>query len=112
MTARTNNNSGKFILGTLLGGLIGGIAALLMAPRSGQKTQQLILDKKEEIQQEVEKQVGQGRIFAEEKLHETRNTVADWISRGRNLLHEKSKELKVEKTSKPEENQQAAVTSS
>jgi gas vesicle protein len=35
---------GKFILGTLVGGALGAVLGLLLAPRSGQETRQLIKD--------------------------------------------------------------------
>lgn len=91
----TNKNSKKFILGTLIGGLIGSAAALLMAPRSGEKTQKLILEKGEGWRQEAEKRMDEGRYYMEDKVIEARNSIAEWLSAGSSLLDEKSEEIMV-----------------
>ena len=39
-----NNNFGKFMLGTLIGGALGAVIGMLMAPRSGVETREIIRD--------------------------------------------------------------------
>lgn len=94
----TRQNTGNFILGTLVGGIIGSIAALLMAPQSGEQTQKLILEKGESWRQDAAERIDDGRNYAEDKFNEARNTISDWFSSGSNLLDEKSQEISVEKT--------------
>jgi gas vesicle protein len=92
-----NNRKGNFILGTLIGGLAGGIAALLMAPQSGTETQHLILEKRDQLSQEAKKKVDDGKKFIDEKTDDARTLVADWLEAGSDLLEAKSKEIKLEK---------------
>ena len=44
----SENNSGDTILSFLLGGVIGAVLALLVAPRSGEETRELLADWMEE----------------------------------------------------------------
>jgi gas vesicle protein len=110
MKTKNTDNIGKFILGTLFGGLVGGVAALLMTPRSGEETQKILLEKRNQFQQDAEKRIDEGRSFAEEEIIDTRNVVAEWFSSGSNLLDEKSRELKIEKSSKPKKDKPEQVS--
>ena len=92
--------TGKFMLGTLIGGMIGGITALLLAPRPGEETQQMIIEKREDLRQEAEKRIDEGRMYTKDKIDETRNTVSEWLSSGRELLDQASSEIKVESSKK------------
>jgi len=97
---RQTNDKGTFILGTLVGGIIGGVTALLLAPQSGEETQQIILEKRDEMLEEAEKRFDQGRAYSEEKIDQARNTVADWIENSREFLDKASTEIKVERSNK------------
>lgn len=105
----TNNKTGRFVLGTLVGGIVGSITALLMAPRSGEKTQKLILEKGESWRQEAEKRMNDGRNYADEKMSEVRSSIAEWLSNGSTLLDEKSKEVRLEKNKKAAKAEQAST---
>lgn len=94
--SKRNKSTGTFLLGTLIGSLIGGLTALLMAPRSGEETQQIITEKGDELRQEAEKRIDEGRKLTVEKYAEARNAVADWLASGSEILTEKSQEIKVE----------------
>ncbi|HKJ26110.1 MAG TPA: YtxH domain-containing protein [Anaerolineales bacterium] len=94
----TQNHTRKFVLGTLIGGIIGSVAALLMAPRSGEKTQKLILETGENWRQEAENRLQNSRQYMEDKINETRDSISEWLSNGSVLLDEKSEEIKLEKT--------------
>ncbi len=48
---------GMFFFGLLAGAVVGGIAALLLAPRSGKETREMIRGKAMETQQMVQSQV-------------------------------------------------------
>ena len=94
----TRQNTGNFILGTLVGGIIGSIAALLIAPQSGEQTQKLILEKGESWRQDAAERIDEGRHYAEDKINEARDTISGWFSTGSSLLDETSQEISVEKT--------------
>jgi gas vesicle protein len=105
----TQNHTRKFVLGTLVGGLIGSVAALLMAPRSGEKTQELILEKGENMRQEAEKRMHDSRQYMEDKINETRDSIAEWLSNGSDLLDEKSEEIKLEKAKRSKKTKQTST---
>ena len=96
----TRKDTGNFVLGTLVGGIIGSIAALLMAPQSGEKTQNMFLEKGDSWRQEAEKRMNESREYADDKMIEARNSVAEWLSKGSTLLDEKSQEIKMEESQK------------
>ena len=96
------NKSGKFLLGTIIGGLIGSLTGLLLAPHSGEETQQLITEKRAELTQEARKRIEEGREYTIDRYEDVRNTVADWLETGSELLTEKSQEIKIEKPKKKE----------
>ena len=91
----TRKQKSNFVLGTLIGGLVGSVAALLMAPQSGEKTQEMILQKGEDLRQEADNRVQDGRKYVDQKIDETRNVIADWLSNGSTLLDQKSQEIKL-----------------
>jgi len=95
------NTTKTFILGTLIGSLIGATAGLLMAPQSGEETQQLLAEKGTELQQEAEKRIDESRHFTIEKLAEARTGIADWLSSGSEFLTEKSQQIKAQADPKP-----------
>jgi len=94
----TTKHTGKFVLGTFIGGIVGSVTALLMAPRSGEKTQKLILEKGESWRQEAEKRMDEGLQYTENKITEARNSIAEWLSSGSTLLDEKSQEIRLERS--------------
>lgn len=104
----TRQNTGNFILGTLVGGIIGSIAALLIAPQSGEETQKLILEKGETWRDGTAERIDEGRQYAEGKISDARNTVSNWFSAGSGLLDEKSKEISVEKTKNGQKKKQTS----
>jgi gas vesicle protein len=104
----TRQNTGNFILGTLVGGIIGSLAALLMAPQSGEKTQKLILEKGESWRQDAVERIDDGRQYAEDKINDARNTISDWFSSGSSLLDEKSREISVEKAKNSRKEKQSS----
>lgn len=105
----TRNHTGKFMLGTLIGGIIGSVTALLMAPRSGEKTQKLILEKGESWRQKAGMRMDEGRDYAEDKVIEVRNSIAEWLSKGSTLLDDKSEEIKLEKRKKTAKSKKAST---
>lgn len=108
MTKR-KNTTGTFLLGTLIGSLIGGLTGLLMAPRSGEETQELIAERRDDLRHEAEKRIDESRQLTLEKYAEARNAVADWLAAGSEILTEKSQEIKVEARTNPNSKEKAAA---
>ena len=47
--ANEDNDFGAFVIGFMIGGLVGAATALLLAPQSGEETRTIILDKSTEV---------------------------------------------------------------
>lgn len=56
-TSQTNQGEGAFVLGLLLGGLLGAGLGMWYAPRSGEDTRRLVLDQGAELASRVEHMV-------------------------------------------------------
>ena len=59
-----------FIFGAVLGGVLGGVTALLLAPYSGKELQTVIQKEVENIQIEIKEAAQQKRAELEEQLDE------------------------------------------
>jgi len=59
---------GSFALGVLVGAVVGGGVALLLAPKSGKETRELIRDKSGEVYEVVKSKVGNVRKVVGEKI--------------------------------------------
>jgi len=70
---------GAWLSGFILGTVIGGAAALLAAPQTGEMTRQLIRDKSTEFKEKAKGTVEDTRAKAEQKLAETRARAAEVI---------------------------------
>ncbi len=74
-----HDDFGAFLLGFIVGGLTGAVAALLLAPQSGEQTRGLIKDKAIELSDKVQVTAEEARSKAEQLANETR-TRADQIA--------------------------------
>jgi gas vesicle protein len=61
---------GSFVMGFLVGAVAGGIAALLMAPQSGEETRAMIRDKSIELRDKAQ-------VTAEEAMHRAQQAADD-----------------------------------
>jgi gas vesicle protein len=59
-------SKGKFALGAVFGALVGGIAALLTAPKSGKETRDDLKKKADEVKKATEKKADEAKKKAEE----------------------------------------------
>ena len=66
------NRLGNFLLGAILGGLVGGITALLLAPSSGQQLRSNMVTRADQIRSEVAQAAASRRADLERQLAELR----------------------------------------
>lgn len=65
-----NNNSGTFVLGMVIGGILGTVAGILMAPRSGKETRR-ILKKSADALPEIAEDLSTTVQFQADRLSES-----------------------------------------
>lgn len=73
---------------TLLGGLIGAGAALLLAPRAGSETRRRIKDQAGSLRTDAQGRFSEGRMRATELIRTTQDRANDLIERGQRELPE------------------------
>jgi gas vesicle protein len=66
------NRVGNFLLGAIMGGLVGAVAALLLAPSSGQQLRTDISSRADQIRTEVAQAAATRRADLERQLAELR----------------------------------------
>lgn len=94
MRQERGSSLGSVFLGALIGALAGASVSLLMAPRSGDETQEEIRRRSRELRDEAEKRLNEGRGAAQKSVRQARTTVADWLEQGSNLLGEQANHLR------------------
>ena len=73
-----------FVLGALIGGAIGAIAALLLAPQNGEQTRQWLVKTKEENQDKIDNLKNSARKTTETVIAtaiETKDAIEDSLSK-------------------------------
>lgn len=75
--SENNSNFGAFAVGLFTGTLLGGIAALLFAPQSGEETRQFIQDKSQEAYEKAGKTIEETYAQAETSLAEARSKIEE-----------------------------------
>ncbi|MFQ5924039.1 MAG: YtxH domain-containing protein, partial [Anaerolineales bacterium] len=84
MTDRTNGTGSSptsFILGSIIGAMAGAVTALLLAPQSGDETQEEIKKKASAIREDADRAVEQRKGLAAERIAQARNSVAEWFNK-------------------------------
>lgn len=84
----------SWMKGAFVGALIGSVAALLFAPQSGDQTKQNLRKQGEELREDLEKRLMEGRLVAENNVASARATVADWLTQGSELLSKQADEVR------------------
>jgi len=84
---------GAFLAGFVVGGLVGAVAALLLAPQSGEETRTLIRDKSIELRTQVEDTAADVRSKAEHLAQDAKARAEDLQRRGQVLLDEQKARL-------------------
>jgi gas vesicle protein len=106
MSANNNSGSGKaFLLGVLLGGAVGAVAALLLAPRKGDELRSFLTDKSADyaevvkskaakIAESVQQNVEQVRVKSEETVEKATENAESVKDIAANLANEASSHIK------------------
>jgi gas vesicle protein len=87
-----NDGFGAFLIGFVVGGVAGAVAALLLAPQSGEETRSLIKDKSIELR---DKATEQANLVAK-KASEQAELIAKKASEQANLVAKKAGEVSTE----------------
>jgi gas vesicle protein len=69
----------------LYGGIVGTLAALLLAPKSGRETREMIADKAHEGKETVERGIRQVQETVKEKRENLQADAADLLNKAKNL---------------------------
>lgn len=85
---------GSFLAGLVLGGLVGGITALLLAPAPGEETRRRLAEKAEEATEEARKRVEEYGELGAELVAEKRKAIEEAIEEGKKAAEEKARELR------------------
>ena len=96
-----DSDIGAFLAGFVVGGLVGAVAALLLAPQSGEDTRTLIRDKSIELKTQVEETAAEARSKAERLAQDAKSRAEDLQRRGQVLLDEQKARLGGKKGSEP-----------
>ena len=80
---------GAFLIGFVVGGLTGAIAALLLAPQSGEETRLIIKEKAIELQDKASTGLEEAYNQAEAAAAEARTRAEDWAK----IARERAQEL-------------------
>jgi len=75
-----------FLLGVLIGGLIGSVTALLIAPSSGKKLRRKISDRAENLYEDAQEYYNSGKEKAEEYYREGKKMASDIVDEAKKLV--------------------------
>lgn len=81
-----NDRISAFLIGVMMGGLIGGTTALLLAPTSGKKLRGKISDKAEDIYEDAQEYYETGKDKAEEIYRDGKKKVSDIVEDAKKLV--------------------------
>ena len=96
-----DSDIGAFLSGFVVGGLVGAVAALLLAPQSGEDTRTMIRYKSIELKTQVEDTAAEVRTKAEHLAQDAKSRAEDLQRRGQVLLDEQKARLGGKKGSEP-----------
>ena len=81
-----NDRISTFLLGVIIGGVIGGATALLMAPTSGKKLRRKISDRAEDFYEDAQEYYESGREKVEDIYKEGRKKVSDIVEDAKKIV--------------------------
>ncbi|HEC21526.1 MAG TPA: YtxH domain-containing protein, partial [Chloroflexi bacterium] len=86
--ADNNGDFGAFLTGFIIGGLVGAVASLLMAPQSGEETREQIRQRGIELRSRADEEIKRIREQAEQTLAEVRAQTEEIQKRTQELVEE------------------------
>lgn len=89
------DNFGAFLAGLLLGGMAGGIAALLFAPQSGEETRTIIRDKAIELRDQANETLEETLSKAEKAANDTVKQAETVLNQAKAKVNELGKKSQV-----------------
>jgi gas vesicle protein len=81
-----NDRISAFLIGVMMGGLIGGTTALLLAPTSGKKLRKKISNKAEDIYEDAQEYIETGKDKAEGIYRDGKKKVSDIVEDAKKLV--------------------------
>ena len=81
-----NDRISAFLIGVMMGGLIGGTTALLLAPTSGKKLRKKISTKAEDIYEDAQEYIETGKDKAEGIYRDGKKKVSDIVEDAKKLV--------------------------
>lgn len=82
----SNDRISAFLIGVMMGGIIGGVTALLMAPTSGKKLRKKITDKAEGFYEDAQEYYETGKDKAEGLYREGKKKVSDIVEDAKKIV--------------------------
>ena len=89
------DNFGAFLAGLLLGGLAGGISALLFAPQSGEETRTIIRDKAIELRDQANETMEETMSKAEKVANDTAKQAEGAFNQAKSKVNDMAKKSQV-----------------
>jgi gas vesicle protein len=74
---RTNSGNGKFVAGAIFGTLLGGLAALLLAPKSGKEVQEGLKQRAKKVVKPADTQLDTIEVELEDQIHNLKVAARD-----------------------------------
>ena len=85
-------SAGKFLAGFLLGGAVGGVVGILLAPQSGEDTRGLIADKSDELYKNTEDSINEWQNKANTVINDIQKKGDDLLVKVQDLIKKQKEE--------------------
>lgn len=79
-------SAGKFLAGFIVGGAVGALAGLLLAPKSGEETREMIAQKSSEIYDKTEDSINEIKEKAEDVVEDLQKKGDEIIAKIQGIL--------------------------
>ena len=77
---------GRFLTGFIVGSAVGGILGILLAPRSGEETREMLIDKSEEVYKTTESSVKELQSKANEVMDNIQKKGDDLLCKVQDII--------------------------